>query len=566
MTDAVLEWVRSTEVLLLGDEAVAEGALDAGIAAAYGYPGTPATEIVERLQVRAADGAGPLVAWCANEKSAYEQALGVSLAGRRSLVVMKHVGLNVAADPFVSSALLDLRGGLVLAIADDPGMASSQNEQDSRVYAELARVPCFEPADPQEAYDMTREAFELSERFATPVMVRLVTRLAHCRAPVRVRTAAPVSTVERPRSRQDWVLLPGNARRRWREVLRRQLPLEREAESSFHDLLTLQPNDSSLGVVTAGVARGDYLECLGELHAELGVRPSHLHVGLYPEPVEKLRRIAEHVDVLLVLEEGRPWLERRLRGVVPPRVEIRGRESGHLPPDGGLTSDLVRTALGLPERSARPSPGLSLPARPPRLCDGCPHRDSFTALEQALGHSEDGRRRGTVVGDIGCYTLGALPPFQILDTCVSMGASVGMAKGLAELRDGGPNPVDRPVIAVIGDSTFLHSGIPALLEAAAADTDMTVLILDNSAVAMTGAQDPVAPASGLELLLLGLGVHPDHCRVVQAHPRRVDAMAQVLREEISHPGLSVVVAVRECIEHARRRKASKAREEKGVAV
>lgn len=558
MTEHSLERVRSTEVLLLGDEAVAEGALDAGIAAAYGYPGTPSTEIVERLGARAGDG-GPLVAWCANEKSAYEQALGVSLAGRRALVVMKHVGLNVAADPFVSSALLDVRGGLVLAVADDPGMASSQNEQDSRVYAELARIPCFEPADPQEAYDMTREAFHLSERFATPVMVRLVTRLAHCRAPVRTRTAEAAPPVERPWRREGWVLLPGNARRRWREVLDRQLPLEQEGEDSFHDLLTIQPGDRTLGVVTAGVARYDYLECLPELQSELGLRPSHLHVGLYPEPLVKLRRLAEHVDALLVLEEGRPWLERRLRGVVLPGLEIRGRESGHLPADGGLSPDLVRAAFGLPERPRRELRKLRLPARPPRLCDGCPHRDSFGALRQAL----DGLEPAVVMGDIGCYTLGALPPFQSLDTCVSMGASVGMAKGLAELRQRDPA---RPVVAVIGDSTFLHSGLPALIEAAAADTDMTLLILDNGAVAMTGAQDPLAPASGLEPLLLGLGVHPDRCRLVKAHPRNLDGMAAVLREEVGHRGLSVVVAVRECVEHARRRKAVAARRRKEVAV
>lgn len=548
MTEVSAQRVRSTEVLLLGDEALAEGALDAGIAAAYGYPGTPSTEIVERLLVRAGGAGDPRVAWCANEKSAYEQALGVSLGGRRSLVVMKHVGLNVAADPFISSALLDVRGGLVLAVADDPGMASSQNEQDSRVYAELARVPCFEPADPQEAYDMTREAFDLSERFATPVLVRLVTRLAHCRAPVRTRTAGPVPPVEKPWRREGWVLLPGNARRRWREVLDRQLPLEQEAEDSFHDLLTLQPEECSLGVVTAGVACYDYLECLPEIQAELGLRPSHLHVGLYPEPLAKLRRLAEHVDALLVLEEGRPWLERRLRGVVFPGVEIRGRESGHLPADGGLTPDLVRSAFGLPERRHRELARLRLPARPPRLCDGCPHRDSFTALQRAL----EGLEPALVLGDVGCYTLGALPPFRSLDTCVSMGASVGMAKGLAELRQRDPA---RPVVAVIGDSTFLHSGVPALIEAAADDTDMTLLVLDNGAVAMTGAQDPLAPATGLEPLLLGLGVHPDHCRKVEAHPRNLEAMTDALRKEISHRGLSVVVAVRECVEHARRRKA-----------
>lgn len=546
MSHRLAERTSTTQRILLGDEAVARGAFDAGLTAAYGYPGTPSTEIMEHLLDLQAGADGFTASWCANEKTAYECALGASMAGGRALVVTKHVGLNVAADPFVNSALLDLHAGLVVAVADDPGMHSSQNEQDSRFYAAMARVPCLEPTTQQEAYDMTREAFELSERFRTPVMVRLVTRLCHSRTTVETRPPAPRRTRTRPSDPSDWTLLPANARRRWRVVLERQGEMEDHLAESVHTALTVRPG-ARLGVITAGLGRNYFLEALPDLPD----KPSHLHVGAYPEPEDKLRRLAEAVDTVLVLEEGRPILEHRLRGVLPSGVTVIGRESGHLPPDGELTPDLVGRALGLPERAHLKivvGEGPRVPARPPQLCTGCPHRDSFTALRRALEDEPD----AMVTGDIGCYTLGALPPFRAIDSCVCMGASVGMAKGAADAGT-------RPVVAVIGDSTFLHSGIQPLLDAATADTDMTLLILDNGAVGMTGAQDTVAPSSRFEPLALGLGVHPDHCVVVDAHPRKVDAMAEVLRREVGHRGLSVVIARRECIEHARKvKKAAKA--------
>lgn len=554
MSHRLAERTSTTERILLGDEAVAQGALDAGLSAAYGYPGTPSTEIMEYLLGARAEAAGVAASWCANEKTAYECALGASMAGGRALVVMKHVGLNVAADPFLNSALLDLHAGLVVAVADDPGMHSSQNEQDSRYYAAMARVPCLEPTTQQEAYDMTREAFELSERFRTPVMVRLVTRLCHSRTAVETRPPATRRTRTRPSDPSDWTLLPVNARRRWRVVLERQGTMEEHLAESVHTALTIRP-DAGLGVVTAGLGRNYFLEVL----PELAIKPSHLHVGAYPEPEDKLRRLAEAVDTVLVLEEGRPILEHRLRGILPAGVTVIGRESGHLPADGELTPDLVGRALGLLERphAELPRPAaadgepLTLPPRPPQFCTGCPHRDSFTALRRALGDAPD----AMVTGDIGCYTLGALPPFRAIDSCVCMGASVGMAKGAADAGT-------RPVVAVIGDSTFLHSGVQPLLDAATADTDMTLLILDNGAVGMTGAQDTVAPSSRFEPLALALGVHPDHCVVVDAHPRKVDEMADVLRREVSHRGLSVVIARRECIEHARKHKKA----QKGAAA
>jgi indolepyruvate ferredoxin oxidoreductase alpha subunit len=551
--------------LLLGDEAVALGALDAGIGAAYAYPGTPSTEIFAYVEERAPDH-GVTAHWTANEKTAYEAALGASLLGRRVLVSMKHVGLNVAADAFVNSALVGIRGGLVLAVADDPSMHSSQNEQDSRAMAGFARVLCLEPADPQEAYEMTREAFDLSERFRIPVVVRLVTRLCHGRAPVRVHPPRdPSGPVDRVDGR-DWVLLPGNARRLWRELVDTQEELTRYAERSLHNPLDLgdaavagrrggrglpdrdgwpeEPDRTApLGIITAGIARDHLRENLPDLPG----RPPHLHIGTYPLPMEKVRDLAALVDRILVLEDGYPHVERILRGALTTGWEVLGRESGALPATGELTPDTVRAALGLPPRE-RPSVG-DLPPRPPRLCAGCPHRDSFGALRQALAGAE----HGLVTGDIGCYTLGALAPFRALDSCVCMGASIGMAKGAADAGH-------RPVLAVIGDSTFLHSGITSLMDAARHDTDMTVLILDNGTVAMTGQQPPALDDSRFGPLILALGVDPDHVHVVEVHPTKVDALEDLLRREMDHRGLSVVVAARECVEAMRKRKRRDRRE------
>ncbi len=521
----------ATSRLLLGDEAVALGAIDAGISAAYSYPGTPATEIMETLIGAAPQGV--VAHWTANEKTAYEAALGVSMAGRRALVAMKHVGLNVAADPFMSSALVAITGGLVVAVADDPGMHSSQNEQDSRFLADFARIVCLEPASSQEAYEMTREAFEVSERFGIPVLLRLVTRIAHSRSPVTTtppRPAPPLDKADRP---QDWILIPGNARRLWHGLVALQPELEAWAASSSHTTLTLSDDDHGLGVITAGIGRNHYLENL----PDLGFVPSHLHIGAYPIPAAAVRRLAEGVDRLLVIEEGYPLVERRIAGVLPTRWEVQGRDSGALPGDGELTPDSVRIALGLPVRSGIDLAGLLLPGRPPQLCKGCPHEESFEALLAALA----GVEQSVVMSDIGCYALGALPPYQAIESCVCMGASIGMAKGAA---DAGL----RPSLAVIGDSTFLHSGITPLMDAVAHHTPITVLILDNGTVGMTGQQPTLLPGSSLEPLLAGLGIEPGHLHVIEITRQRVTDLTALLRSEMEHPGPSVIVAVRECVE------------------
>ena len=531
-----------SELVLLGDEAVALGAVHAGLTAAYAYPGTPSTEITEYLIRYREKHGGPIAQWCANEKTAYEEALGVSFAGRRTLVSMKHVGLNVAADPFMNSALISINGGFVVAVADDPGMHSSQNEQDSRVFADFARVICLEPASHQQAYDMAREAFDVSERFQVPVMIRLVTRLAHSRGIVTVREARAENPVSRAATPASWILLPANARRQWRALLDRWPSIQRYTETCSHNTVTQGAVFADWGVITTGLARNYYIENLDAL----GANPPHLHVGAYPYPAEAIRRFVSGLQRVLVLEEGYPYVEHALRGIVPPATAIEGRESGHVPPDGELNPDIVRTILGLPARTVLQVEGLNLPPRPPQLCAGCPHGDSFHAVTSALAGFPD----AVVTSDIGCYTLGALPPYNAIQSCVCMGASVGMAKGAAEAGL-------HPVVAVIGDSTFLHSGMTPLLDCITADAPMTLLILDNKTVGMTGGQRTIRPSSELEGLVRGLGVKADHLHVLEAHPKHDAHNTEVLRRELEHRGLSVIIAVRECLETIKRGKGEK---------
>ena len=534
------------EQVLLGDEAVALGAIHAGLSAAYAYPGTPSTEITEFLIRYMEKHGGPHAAWCANEKTALEEGLGVSMVGRRALVSMKHVGLNVAADPLMNSALLSIEGGLVIAVADDPGMHSSQNEQDSRFYADFAHLPCLEPTDQQEAYEMTREAFDLSEWYRTPVIIRLVTRLAHSRAVVHLSEPVEQRPLRKTTDRAGWILLPANARKQWQALLDRENDLQERSDKSPVNRLDLNKADKSLGVITTGIARNYYFENLDDL----STRPSHLHIGMYPPPLDKIRKLAAHVNTLLILEEGYPLLERQIRGLLPRAkgdLVIHGKMDGTVPQAGELTPDIVRLALGLEVPDGVRIDGLPLATRPPQLCSGCPHCDTYSALTLAM----EGLERSVVTADIGCYTLGALPPYNTIESCVCMGASIGMAKGASEAGY-------RPAVAMIGDSTFLHSGITPLIDAAAANTDMTLVILDNETTAMTGGQDPLIPSSRLEQIVLGIGVDREHFHVLPAHPKKVDQLAGILRTEMEHKGLSVVIAVRECIETAKRKKATAA--------
>jgi indolepyruvate ferredoxin oxidoreductase alpha subunit len=533
------------EMVLLGDEALAMGAIDSGITAAYAYPGTPSSEIMEYLQAVAPQYGDFVAEWCSNEKTAYEAAVGVSLVGRRALVSMKHVGLNVAADPFINSALLAIHGGLVLAVADDPGMHSSQNEQDSRFYADYARIICLEPRTQGEVYEMTREAFDLSEAFHIPVMVRLTTRIAHSRAVVQTGERRAQNPLNKSTEKAGWMLLPATARKLWAELLEKQGRFLAYAENSPYNTLELNEEFSDFGVITAGLGWNYYMEN----RDDLPVRPSHLHISVYPIPVQKVRRLAERVKRIVVIEEGFSFVEKALLGILPPSVTITGKEDGALPRTGELTPDNVRGALGLEQKKGIDISGVEVPVRPPQLCAGCPHRDSYDALNLAVA----GFEQRIVTSDIGCYTLGYLPPYQAIETCLCMGASVGMAKGASQAGF-------HPVVAVIGDSTFLHSGITPLVDAVASGANMTLLILDNSTTAMTGGQQTILTSSRLEKLIHGIGVDPDHIKLVAPLKKHTEANAETIRREVEYDGVSVIIALRDCIQTLKEKKKKEAGE------
>ncbi len=527
------------EMVLLGDEAVAMGAVHAGITAAYAYPGTPSTEITEFLIQNNKKNNGPLANWCANEKTAFEAALGVSFAGRRALVSMKHVGLNVAADPFMNSAIVSIHGGLVLVVADDPGMHSSQNEQDSRYFADFARIVCLEPTNQQEAYEMTIQAFDISERFHIPVMIRLVTRLAHSRSVVRLSEPKPENKLEKAPNSNSWILLPSNARRQWHGLLDTYKEMQQFTEESDLNPLRINPDFSDFAVITTGLARNYYLENA----PDMAVQPSHLHISAYPFPAEKIRTLAATTGRIVILEEGYPFVERFIRCVLPTDTEIIGKESGAVPAEGELNPDNIRPALGLKARTGSTAPDIRLSGRPPQLCPGCPHTDSFNALKMALA----GYEKSMVTSDIGCYTLAALPPLSAIETTVNMGASIGMAKGASDAGY-------FPVVAVIGDSTFLHTGVNPLIDAVAYNTNMTLIILDNETTGMTGGQPTILPSSRLEKVVLGLGVEAEHVKVITALRKFDEENSKLIKQEIEYKGLSVIIAVRECVETAKRHK------------
>ncbi len=527
-------------LLLLGDEALAQGALDAGLSGCYAYPGTPSTEIMEYLQASAeAAQRGVHRQWSANEKSAMEEAIGMSYAGRRALVCMKHVGLNVAADGFVNAAVTGASGGLLVASADDPSMHSSQNEQDSRFYAQFALVPCLEPSNQQEAYDMAGYGFGLSESLAVPVLLRLTTRLSHSRANVRPGPTRPENPVSLPKDRRRFVLLPGIARQNYDRLVARQPDFVAASEASPFNRL-LDGKDSSLGVIACGIAFNYLMEAFGSAAA---CPYPVLKVSQYPLPQGLLRDLMERCARVLVLEEGAPLVEQMLHGPLGPAAAVRGRLTGDLPRTGELTPEAVAVALGRRlVGGGSPAATPLLRQRPPRLCDGCPHIASYKALlevTRALGP-------GHVFSDIGCYTLGALPPFEAIDSCVDMGASISMAKGAADAGLA-------PTVAVIGDSTFTHSGLTPLLDAVWENSPITVFILDNDTTGMTGGQDAVGKGK-IEQICLGLGVPREHVRVLVPLPKNHEANIQVLREEIlGHQGVSVVIARRECIQTSRRK-------------
>ncbi|MHC6202735.1 thiamine pyrophosphate-dependent enzyme [Breznakiellaceae bacterium SP9] len=548
---------------LLGDEAIALGAIHAGLSAAYGYPGTPSTEIMEYLGAGSdADGTPAVRAqWCSSEKTAIEAALGTSFAGLRAMAVMKHVGLNAAADPFMNGSILGIKGGLVIAVADDPGMHSSQNEQDSRFYAAFALIPCLEPRNQQEAYAMTREAFDLSESMHTPVLIRIVTRLAHARAAVQTEKPIGQNVVSKALDATEWMLLPGYARRNYSRHIEKQKAFQLWSENQASNKLELEGRDTGFAVITAGLGGNYYEENLADLKAQReGQVPARLHIGAYPIPVNLVRELCANAKHLLIIEEGQPFIEDKIRSILPQDIAISGKldewdagGAGRLNRCGELDPDTVRLALELPPRPTILSqlvkaPLLeNLPQRPPQLCQGCPHADSYEvlravteALDPAPGHPTV-----AITADIGCYALGAAPPYSAIETIVSMGASIGMARGAAEA--GIPYAA-----AVIGDSTFLHSGIGGLIDAVSVNAPITVIILDNGIVAMTGCQETILPSSRLKELVLGIGVAPEHLAELEAKKQCFDENRARLKAELQYRGPSVVIFKRECLEAARK--------------
>lgn len=520
------------KILLLGDEAIALGAIHAGISGVYAYPGTPSTEITEFIQKAAPEVRSR---WCTNEKTAMEAALGMSYAGKRALVCMKHVGMNVAADAFVNASITGVNGGLVVLAADDPSMHSSQNEQDSRFYGKFAMIPILEPSSQQEAYDMMFYAFSLSEQMRLPVLMRVVTRLAHSRAGVVTQEQCPQNALNAESDRTHWVLLPGNARRQYASLVAKQPELVASSESSPYNCASVPAENTKLGVIACGIA---YNYAMENHPTDMGI--AVLKVSQYPLPVEAIKQFAAGCDSLLIAEDGQPVVEEQIKALLGSNYPLRGRLTGDLPRMGELTPDSVGKAFGIAIDEILPAAQNVVP-RPPALCQGCGHRDVYDALNKVAAEYENAR----IFGDIGCYTLGALPPFRAIDSCVDMGASITMAKGAADAGI-------FPAIAVIGDSTFTHSGMTGLLDAVNDKANITVIISDNLTTAMTGGQDS-AGTNKFEAICLALGVEPEHVHTVVPLKKNMEEITAIIRSEIEYRGVSVIIPRRECIQTLNRK-------------
>ncbi|OYV14824.1 MAG: indolepyruvate ferredoxin oxidoreductase, alpha subunit [Methanosaeta sp. NSM2] len=523
---------------LLGNAAIARGLLEAGVGLVAGYPGTPSSEIIETVVDLKGD-SKLHVEWSVNEKVALEVAAGASWAGRRAAATMKHVGLNVAADPFMTLAYLGVGAGLVVICADDPYCHSSQNEQDSRRYAQFAGTACLDPKNPAEAKEMASYAFDLSEKFNIPVMLRPTTRVSHSRSDVEVGEIRPAAEaghfVKNPAQR---VALPVHARPLHGELLAKQERIEAELEGAPWNRLVLR---GKTGVIASGIAALYAQEAIAELNEDISL----LSLGTYPLPGRMIRKMLEHVSRVMVIEELEPVVEEQ---TVNPGLEILGKEDS-IPRQGELDIITVRNAIArmmkLPERPAGKSPDPSiLPPRPPSLCPGCGHRATYYAMKKAFG------KNAIFPSDIGCYTMAV--NMGTVDTCLCMGASITLASGI---RHGGET---EGICCSLGDSTFLHGGMTGLLNAAYNKARITVAILDNSTTAMTGHQPH--PGTGvtatgeatvqvsLEALAKALGAG----LVETVDPYQLDETIKSFERARDYPGLSVIIARRPCVIKARK--------------
>ena len=514
--------------LLLGNAAVARGAYEAGVRVVSSYPGTPSTEITEQIvpykEIYAE--------WAPNEKVAAEVAIGASIGGARAMSCMKHVGLNVMADPVFTVSYSGVNGGLVFCVADGPGMHTSQHEQDSRHYAEAAKIPMLEPSDSAECKNFTKLAYTISETFDAPAFLRLSTRVSHSQSLVELEEPEEVALKPYEKDAAKYVMMPANAIKRHVVVEERMRKLAEYAETC--PINRVESKGNKIGVISAGIAYLYAKEALGDQvdYCKLGM--------IYPMPKQMLLDFAAQHETVYVIEELDPFIETYCRSL---GISVIGKEAFSLL--GEYTPHQIRKVVLGEEEPAYQVPGEPIPVRPPVMCAGCPHRGVFYVLHKL---------KLQVSGDIGCYTLGALPPFRAIDTCLDMGASITMAKGAA---DAGVFPA----IAVIGDSTFTHSGMTGLLDAVNDKAQITVIISDNLTTAMTGGQDS-AGTNKFEAICLGLGVEPEHVRVVVPLPKNMEEITRILREEIEYKGVSVIIPRRECIQTLNRKLKQKRAEKK----
>jgi indolepyruvate ferredoxin oxidoreductase alpha subunit len=528
---------QNRKTVVLGAEAVSYGAIDAGAKGVFGYPGTPSTEVFEKAEAIINElRDGRAAKWAANEKAAYEMALGASYAGNRSIVTMKHVGLNVAMDAFVNSALTGVHGGLVVVVADDPSMHSSQNEQDSRVLAEFSLIPTLEPATLQEVYDYTQQAFEISERFHIPVLLRLVTRLSHARGfidrkepqPIKHLSPVPVAQTE------GWVLVPSRAKTAYKRLRDKSGDIIRGLTE--YNRLTRGASDKV--IVASGMGRA-YLKQHMTEHPGLATEYSVLEIGGYPVLDETLSSLTGQYKEILVVEENYPHIEDKLRLLVNATdCKVRGRRDGALPLVGEITMASLAGSLQLPLPEAKPASPMTPTPRLPRLCDGCGHRDAFKAMKEAADNL--GFENLRFYGDIGCYTLGAYPPFDAIHTTVEMGASQGMAIGAALMGSG-------PAVAILGDSTFFHSGLPNLVVLAGSGVNAKLVIMDNRTVGMTGQQEPVA-VDIIPSIVRAVGFKDEQIHQMVPLPKNHEENVKTFEKILQHHGADVVIFKRECIQ------------------
>ena len=509
--------------LMIGNQAVAAGLHDGGLGVVSSYPGTPSTEITEFLSQY-----NDLHSeWAPNEKVAAEVAFGASLAGARSACAMKHVGLNVAADPLFTLSYTGVNGGMVICVADDPAMHSSQNEQDSRHYALASKVPMLEPSDSAEAYEFARTAFELSEQYDTPVLLRMCTRIAHSQSIVETKDPVPAVLKDYEKNPGKYIMMPGNAIRRHPVVEDRTLALQKLAEDCMYN--TVEMNSDEIGIITSGCSYLYVKEALGET-------ASILKIGMpYPLPVELIKDFASKVKKLYVIEELDPFIENHVRAL---GIDCIGKEKFSLL--GEFSQATIAKAMGMEEKPFVCADS-EIPNRPPMMCAGCPHRGMFYTLA---------KNKITVMGDIGCYTLGAVPPLSALDSTLCMGASISGLHGFNAARG---EAAEGKSVAVIGDSTFMHSGMTGLVNVAYNATNSTVIILDNSITGMTGHQqnpttgynikgDPAAKVD-LEALCKALGIN----RVRVVDPYDLKACETALKEELAVKEPSVIISRRPCV-------------------